>query len=93
MFKLSKAFGCLPYRLTVSKLERLDFLQLDSLEVRRIKAALILYHKVINNLIQIDTANSIRHNHSCRGHNLNLFHLNTFACRTEIRKYFCIMNQ
>ncbi len=65
--------------------ERLNFLQLDSLEVRRIKADLILYYKVINNLIQIDTANSIRHKHSFRGHNLNLY---TFYCRTEIRKYF-----
>ncbi len=36
--------------------ERLNFLQLDSLEVRSIKADLILYYKVINNLIQIDTA-------------------------------------
>ncbi len=27
--------------------ERLDFLQLDSLEVRRIKANLILYHSLI----------------------------------------------
>ncbi len=65
--------------------ERLNFLQLDSLEVRRIKADLILYYKVINNLVQIDTANLTRHKHSFRGHNLYLY---TFYCRTEIRKYF-----
>ncbi len=64
-------------------MERLNFLQLDSLEVRRIKADLILYYKVINNFTQIDTANSIRHKHSFRGHNLNLY---TFYCRIDIRK-------
>ena len=50
-----------------------------------LKLSLILYFKVINNLIQIDTANSIRHKHSFRGHNLNLY---TFYCRTEVRKHF-----
>ncbi len=69
----------------IEYVERLNFLQLDSFEVRRIKADLILYYEVINNLIQIDTDNSIRHKHCFRGHNLNLY---TFYCRTEIRKYF-----
>ncbi len=68
-------------------MERLNFLQLDSLEVRRIKTDLILYYKIINNLIQINTANSIRHKHILGGYNLNLY---TFYYRTEIKKVFWV---
>ncbi len=49
----------LVHRCDMGYLDRLDILQLDSLEVRRIEADLILYFKVINNLIQIDIANAI----------------------------------
>ncbi len=69
----------------MGSLDRYGLLHPDSLEVCRIKADLILYFKVINNLIQIDTANSIRRKHSFRGHNLNLY---TFYCRAEVRKKF-----
>ena len=41
------------------------------MEVQRIKVDLILYYKVINNFIQIDTANSIRHKDCFGGYNSN----------------------
>ena len=65
--------------------ERLSRLNLESLKSRRIKADLLLYYKVSNSLININTEGSIRPFNNHRGHNKNLYH---FYSRTEARKNF-----
>ena len=69
----------------VSYEERLSRLNLESLKSRRIKADLLLYYKVSNSLININTEGSIRPFNNHRGHNKNLYH---FYSRTEARKNF-----
>ncbi len=66
-------------------MERLSGLQLDSLEIRRIKAGLMLLYKCINDLADIDSSNSMRFSHSFRGHNLNWYR---FYSQTGVRKCF-----
>ena len=68
-------------------LDRIDLLQLDHLEVRRIKADLILYYKVINNPLQIDTVKSIRHYNTSLKVITGIFTL--FCYRTDLKKVWC----
>jgi hypothetical protein len=65
--------------------ERLSILKLESLESRRTKADLVLYYKVLNGLIYINTDKCIRTYNSYRGHSKHLFH---FYNQTEARKKF-----
>ena len=62
---------------------RLSVLKLKSLESRRIKADLILYYKLIKELVCINVDNSIRPFHSHRGHSKYLYH---FYSKTDIGK-------
>ena len=64
---------------------RLSMLNLESLKSRRIKADLLLYFKVSNNLTCINISNCVRPYESSRGHNKHLYH---FYSRTEARKNF-----
>jgi len=67
----------------MSYTDRLLALNLESLEVRHIKADLVLYYKVLNGVTNVNTGNCIKPFHSHRGHSKNLYH---FYSRTEIRK-------
>ena len=64
---------------------RLNVLNLDTLESRRLKADIILCYKYINNYTIIDMENSITFYKAHRGHEKHLF---THYSRTDIRKYF-----
>ena len=64
---------------------RLELLDLEMLESRRVKFDIILYFKVEKNLVYIDIAESLRPQFSHRGHNKNLYH---FFSRTNVRKFF-----
>ena len=75
------------YLENLSYWERLIYLNLETLEERRIKSDLILFYKVISNDINMDLGNSYTFVHSYRGHNRTLF---VNYCRTEKRRlYWC----
>jgi len=67
--------------------ERLILLKLDSLEVRRIKADISLFFKLISNLVVIEIDNSFTFVRRPRGHSKHLF---VHFCRTDKRKLFWI---
>jgi hypothetical protein len=67
--------------------ERLVFLNLESLEVRRLKSDLILFFKKYKNVTMINIENSYQFVYSARGHSLHLF---KYYCRTDKRKLFWI---
>ena len=55
--------------------ERLTFLDLESLELRRLKADLIMYFKILHNHVDVEKSDffSLAHNsYGTRGHNLKL---------------------
>lgn len=64
---------------------RLSQLKLESLEVRRIRADLVLYYKILNNKIDVFIEKCISSYQSHRGHNHHLYH---HYSRTEARKNF-----
>ena len=59
-------------------------MNLETLESRRIKADIILFYKVINNLTNLNIDDSYKFVDKFRGHNFNLFHM---FSRTDIRKF------
>lgn len=71
--------------------ERLQFLKVETLETRRLKADLTLYYKIINNLVNLNVTDMFKflNNPKTRGHSLQLikprcstnFFLHGFACR------------
>ena len=65
--------------------ERLQYLELQTLESRRIKADVILFYKVINELCSLNVQNSYKFAQTYRGNDLNLYH---FYSRTDIRKFY-----
>ena len=71
-----------------SYIERLALLNLESLEVRRIKADLIFLYKIINKLVEIQQNDYFTFNTmQTRGHN---FKINVEYSRVNCRKYFFI---
>ena len=66
-------------------MERLKYLKIESLESRRIKSDLVLFHNVINNNTRLDLNNSYKFVTASRRHNKYLY---TFYSRTDKRKHF-----
>ena len=53
--------------------ERLKILNIDRLEIRRIKIDLVLFYKIINNLVDMDTYDFFEFSNTViRGHQFNL---------------------
>ena len=71
----------------VPYLQRLNRLNLESLERRRLKHDLILFYKIVNNKTLVDLENSYKFVHSYRGHNKTLYH---YYSRTDKRKFYFI---
>ncbi len=69
----------------LSYLGRINHLELETLEHRRVKADLVLYFKMVNNISQLDINGAFRHATTRRGHNKQL---SILYCRTEKRKLF-----
>ena len=83
--KLTK---CLPGFNTMSYLERLNVLNLDTLEVRRIIFDLTLMFKIVHRLIDIDPNQLFTFNsNTTRGH---CYKINVQYSRINARKYFFI---
>ncbi len=69
----------------MSYLERCNFLKLEMLEERRIKADLVMYFKCMNNFTEFCTNDIFRYNGTRRGHDKQLF---VFYSRTEKRQFY-----
>ena len=68
--------------------DRLQLLDLDTLEIRRIRADLILMYKIVHGLMDIDITKFFTYNTSCtRGHPLKI---DIQHARINCRKYFYI---
>ena len=68
--------------------ERLNVLELKSLEVRRIEYDLILLYKLVNGLVDMDSDGFFTYNqNNTRGHNSRI---NIQSSRLNCRKYFFI---
>ena len=70
----------------VSYQERLNILNIDSLEVRRIKADIVLIYRMIYSLVKLEYGHFFSYNNmNTRGHNLKL---NVQHGRINCSKYF-----
>ena len=79
---------CLPGFNSLSYLDRLNVLNLDTLEVRRIMFDLMLMFKIVHGLIDIDPNQLFTFNSSnTRGH---CYKINVQYSRVNARKYFFI---
>src|SRR2546425_13262757 len=65
------------YSPQVDTIARLASLGIDSLEVRRLKAALIMYYKILHNFIDVDSKmfSSLVNNSVTRGHPIKIINL------------------
>ena len=77
----------LPGMRDVPYLQRLNRLNLESLERRRMQHDLVLFYKVIHNKTIVNLHNSFRFINSYRGHNRTLF---LHFSRTDKRKFYFI---
>ena len=70
----------------ISYMERLKILKADTLEMRRLKADLILYYKIIHGLVSISASSffKFREGNSTRGHSLTIY---KDSCKNNIEKY------
>ena len=77
----------LPGMTGISYTDRLKIVGMKSLEERRIFSDLILFYKVVNNLVDLDFGQFLSFTNSAitRGHK---FKVNVQYCRTNVRKFF-----
>ena len=85
--KVQRYFTRRIVNLNMSYFERLEFLNIQCLEHRRLKADLILFFKKVKVVTIINVEDSYKFVNSVRGHNLHLY---KYFCRTDKRKHFWI---